>query len=68
MRSPLFWQDSDSDSDSAPLGVTMMRKVGDDRADQRHEPADSGMMARDRASHTTPCVSVRHKSMFYQKR
>jgi len=32
----------------------MTIEVGDGRASQRHEPTDSGMMARDRAARGTP--------------
>jgi len=36
------------------VGVTMLTEVGDDWAGRRHEPADSGMMARD---HVAPKTS-----------
>ena len=30
-----------------PVDLTMLTEVGDDWAGRRHEPADSGMVARD---------------------
>jgi len=35
------------------IGLMMMREVGDDRAGQQHEPADSGMIARDHVAQET---------------
>jgi len=36
------------------VGVTMLTEVGNDWAGRRHEPADSGMVARDHLAPETP--------------
>ena len=36
------------------VGVTILTQVGNDWAGRRHEPADSGMMARDHVAPETP--------------
>jgi len=36
------------------VGLTMLTEVGDIWAGRRHEPADSGMVARDHVAFETP--------------
>ena len=48
------------------VGVTMLTEVGDDWADRRHEPADSGMMARDHiVAHDSWYCATSHIIVFH---
>ena len=44
---------SRNDGKRRAVGVTMLTEVGDDWAGRRHEPADSGMVARDHVAPET---------------